>query len=180
MTEYTAKMTDTNVHDHGNEKVDSSVFQQTLEPKFWQELGKDVRITLQEAGQLIKDGILPKLDLGKNIAEFQIEAEAQQAAEIIARRGDLGTDYQRHELEKMFEEAKRNGTEKELLAAINLKLVEQKCPYRLTMATDLMQPNSWPGNRDTDIVRLVSTQGMEKTVDQMSVSDGRNINQYAD
>jgi len=178
MTDCISKITADNVHGHDSKTVDASVFHQATNEKFWQDLGKETRHALDNAGKLIADGTLPKLDLQKSFAEFTVEAQAQEAADIISRRGDLGTDYQKKQLADMFEEAKRNGTEKELIAAINKKLAEQNCPYRLKLGQDFMQPNSWPRNRNTDVISLVTTSGIEMTVDQLYISDRSNM--YAD
>jgi len=177
MTDFISKITGTSVHDHGSETLDATVFHQSTNEKFWQELGKDARIALDAVAKLVTDGTLPKLDLHKSFAEYKIESDAKEAAEIIARRGDLGTDYQKRQLEEMFQEAKRNGTEKELIAAINKDLAEKDCPYRLKLGRDFMQANSWPGNRNTDVLSLVTTTGIQMTVDQLSISD--NSNKYA-
>ena len=41
-----------------------------------------------------------------------------------------------------------------------------------------MQPNSWPRNSNTDVISLVTTSGIEMTVDQLYISDRSNM--YAD
>jgi len=123
--------------------------------------------------ELIKKGLLPEVSFEKAAEMFETKIDAARAVQIIARREDLGTDMQKRELEKMFADARANGTEKELLDEINKQLEERGCQCRLTLGQTINSVSAFAFGKNSEVVTLVTTDAHPLPIDNFVVTGPR-------
>jgi len=139
----------------------------------WKGLAGAGGSALKSGLELVQKGLLPEVSLERAAEMFETKIDAARAVEIIARREDLGTDMQKRELEKMFADARANGTEKELLEEINKQLEERGCQCRLTLGKTMNTAGTFPFGQSNEVVTLVTTDAHPLPIDNFIVSDAK-------
>jgi len=160
---------DADVHATAKEAIfENSAMNKPDLSELWKSLTGAGGSALTSGLELVKKGILPEVSLERAAELFETKIDAQRAVEIIARREDLGTDMQKRELEKMFAEARANGTEKELIAEINKQLEQRGCQCRLTVGNEVQSAGTFPFTNN-QVVTLVTTDAHPLPIDNFVV-----------
>jgi len=102
---------------------------------FFQSLKNTATILAKDTAELMTKGILPELSTSDSKADT-VEDKARHAADIIAADPGLAKQEDKDEIAKLLRDAKENGTERALLAAINKELQERGSNSRLNISID--------------------------------------------
>ena len=138
---------------------------------FFQSLKDTATILAKDTAELVTKGILPELSTSHDAKADATEERARRAAEIIARDPYLGKQEDQDEILKMIREAKKDGTEGQLLAAINKELDKQGS-HRYLRTSEQHEINPHTGDDEFfETLNLVSTQGRERTSTYIGLID---------